>query len=91
MHLLFSLTLLLTLGVLLSAIGIFLRRRFITSRNRRHIYTIGLREGLILSVVALYALWLSHFDALSAVTVGVAVIIAIFAEYYFLTRYHART
>ena len=89
-HLLFSVTLLLILGTLLGVGGIFLRRRFITSRSRTHVYAIALREGFILAAVALYALWLSRFDALNGVSAGAAVVIAILAEYYFLTHYRVR-
>jgi hypothetical protein len=90
-YLLFSLTLLIVAGVTFGFLGIYLRKKFITQRNRKVIHGIALREGFMLSALGIFMLWLLHFDALNAWSAGAAVFVVLFAEYYFLSHRHAHS
>jgi len=71
---------------LLTLLGLFLRRRHVTDKNKENIFSMSLREAALLTTLIILLAWLARFDAVSVWAVGVAILAAAAIEYYFLTR-----
>lgn len=83
---LLSVSLFLALASLLTFLGNWARRKFITEKNRGIILKISFREGVLLSFLVAIYMWLSRFKILNIFVAIVILGLTLAAEYYFLTR-----